>query len=130
MYERVLVSDRGRGSSEDCGYGVSRCSKGTGHSSGYGYGFVGGHGYGYFRSSSDGSLQYLGRVGGYSGSHEVWFHPVFEYASIGCTTLSLNEWRERWRELAAGARLDVNEAEASMLFRLAKISTEETACKT
>lgn len=89
--------------------------RGYGYGDGHGYSFIGGYGFSNYEED-DGNLHLLGTVDDY----EVWCDPVFGVASIGCQTLTINEWRKQWEAIAHQEGLNVPEILAKGLLRLAE----------
>jgi hypothetical protein len=68
-----------------------------------------GYGYGYGEISQ---TQLIGEVSGY----QIDFVILFGLVGIGCKMLSLNEWKEQWREIAENNNVSISEAEALIIL--------------
>ena len=105
-----------------CGYSGSGFGYGCSYVDGPGYGYGSGNGnYGYGAGSDEGcgyghDSRVAGRMRWIDGvdDYNIWFDPVFGVATIGCQTLTINEWRRQWRRLAAnnGCAVDAGTVEA------------------
>lgn len=111
---RKVITRHGRGCGDDYG-----CDCGHGRGRGYGFGY--GNGCGYGRGIDDGGGR--GAAGGvYLGSVEsylVYVYPAVGYARVGCTMLSIAEWRERWMDLVSENHIDVDGDHVRELFAAA-----------
>lgn len=112
------------------GYGFPSYTAGSGvgygfgsTTSGYGDGCVNGSGNGQ-HGCGERSMQRLG----YADDYCVWVDPVFGYATVGCTTLSLNEWRKRWSDLAGEHDVYIDANEVADLFLAVEQTMKEMTC--
>lgn len=108
----------GSGHYDSYGRGWSRGGGfGTGSGCGYGYGSESGDGSGCRQPNrNNGSMLRLGSVGHYT----VWLDTAFGYASVGCQSLTIAEWRAAWKGLAADEHFEVSEYRAEELLQKAE----------
>jgi hypothetical protein len=113
-----LLTDYGDGYGYGSGYGYGYSNgygDGDGYGDGNGYGYGDGYGSGYGYGDGNGSGVVLGSV----ASHAVKLLVPWNVVKIGCQTMSIAEWKSKWRKVANDHEVTVDKLVVESLIEKA-----------